>query len=209
VKRCLDPAVFLAGLLAAATATAQGPAETATADARWLAVAGIEGRLNIRAEPRGDAAVLAGALPGTLYRNLGCVPHPDRVWCQLAPAVPGDLGGWAAADYLAPADSALRAGQGVFDRIGQLDCAIPADRPPASCVFGVARDPGGMATVVVTRPDGLRRALFFVDGSFQSTDASQAAGGFDTDVEMVDGVFEIRIDDERYAVPEAAIAGDF
>ena len=36
------------------------------------------------------------------------------------------------------------------------------------CNFGVARDGGGTATVSVTRPDGVRRALFFQDGKFVS-----------------------------------------
>jgi hypothetical protein len=198
-------------LAAAGTALAQAgmaPAAPAVSDAPWLSVSGVETELNIRAAPTVAADVVDRAPAGTLLRNLGCVPHPDRIWCEVAPAGPGGPGGWAAAEFLGPADSALRAGQGVHDEIGRLPCTMPDDRLATECDFGAARDPGGSATVVVTRPDGMARALFFVDGAFLSTDASEALGGFDSEAALAeDGTFDIRIDDETYSVPRGVVLG--
>ena len=46
----------------------------------------------------------------------------------------------------------------------------------AQCEMGVARDGGGTATVVVTRPDGRKRFIFFEKGKAVSADLSQADG---------------------------------
>jgi hypothetical protein len=75
------------------------------------------------------------------------------------------------------------------------------------CIMGVARDGGGSATIKVTRGDGLQRALFFRDGTFLSIDASQAGGGFDTKATRENGLFRIRIDDERHEIPDAVVFG--
>jgi hypothetical protein len=196
------------GLMAGVAAAQDEPSDQpALSAAGYVSVFGVQDRLNIRAEPTTQSAITDQAMAGTLFRNLGCVPHSDRVWCEVASLDASGPSGWAAATFLKPADPVLRAGAGAFDRIGRLTCAVPAGGVPTECVFGAARDPGGNAAVVVTRPDGLNRTLFFQDGTYLSNDASQAAGGFDTESEQIDGVFRIRIDDERYDIPEALVNG--
>ena len=45
------------------------------------------------------------------------------------------------------------------------------------CQTAVARDGGGTATVVVTRPDGRTRFVFYEKGKAIGADLSQANGG--------------------------------
>jgi heat shock protein HslJ len=59
------------------------------------------------------------------------------------------------------ASSSERAGQGRFDARAQIPCTLQKGQPMGRCKAAVARDPGGTATVVVTRPDGRTRAIFF------------------------------------------------
>ena len=76
------------------------------------------------------------------------------------------------------------------------------------CDFGVARGAGGTATIVVTKPDGMKRALFFQDGQFLSADTSQADGYTTVSATREADLFFIRVGDERYEVPEAIIFGE-
>ena len=61
-------------------------------------------------------------------------------------------------------DNAYRAGQSDFDATGMIPCKIFKGQPTHQCQFGVARSSNGNATVSVTKDDGLKRAIFFVDG---------------------------------------------
>ncbi len=175
-------------------------------DPAYLAVFGVSGELNIRSAPSTDADVVGGVLAGTVLRNAGCETHDGARWCNVEVPATG-LSGWASGEYLEPADSALRAGQGIFDAGGPMPCAMGDGAPMTSCGFGVARDGAGSATVVVTRPDGMTRALFFEAGEFLGTDASQAGGGFDASATREGDLTTVRIDDERYEVPDAVIFG--
>ncbi|WP_158540165.1 SH3 domain-containing protein [Rhodosalinus halophilus] len=156
----------------------------------------------VRAAPEAGAQTVFTVMPGTVLRNLGC----EGAWCEVG-SVGDDRTGWAEAAWLEPAESALRAGQGVFDATGLITCTQAASAPARDCAFGVARDGGGSATLVVIRPDGMRRALFFENGAFVSTDASQAGGGFDTEATRAGDTTIVRIDDERYEIPDAALYG--
>jgi hypothetical protein len=123
----------------------------------------------------------------------------------LAPA-PGAQG---SAAPTGPDDSALRAGRGEFDATApDIPCTRGGGPLRDVCELGVARGGGGDATVVITFPDGFRRALFFTHGEFVSADASEAGGGFDTEWSKdASGTYRIRVDDERYALPEAVVFG--
>ncbi len=105
------------------------------------------------------------------------------------------------------ASSAERAGMGDFDATGTIPCAQHAGQPTAPCAFGVARESGGSATVVVTRPDGITRALFFIDGEFLSADTSQADGYPEYDATKEADLFFVRVGEERYEIPDAVIFG--
>lgn len=181
------------------------PAPGAAAD--YVSVFGLEGRLNIRAEATTGAKVLTEVAPGTLLRNLDCREAGGRRWCEVETLDGSRLRGWAAAEYLEPAGAALRAGQEVFDAIGHLPCAQGAAADPAPCEFGVARDAGGSAAVVVIRPDGTRRALFFQDGGFLGADTSQADGYPATGARRDGDRTVVSVGDERYEVADAVVSG--
>jgi hypothetical protein len=115
----------------------------------------------------------------------------------------------AAENHTATTDksSAQRAGEGDFDATGQIPCAQYSGQPMGQCDFGVAREGGGTATVVVTRPDGMTRALFFIDGEFNSADTSQADGYPEYGATREADLNMIRVGAERYEVPDAVIFG--
>lgn len=104
-------------------------------------------------------------------------------------------------------DDSLRASRGDFDASGRIPCAQMHGQPMEECTFGVARDSDGDATVVVTFPNGFKRTLFFTDRAFIRADPSMSGGGFDTDWRTEGGILIIRVDDQRYELPDAVIFG--
>jgi hypothetical protein len=60
---------------------------------------------------------------------------------------------------------------------------------------------------VVTKPDGVKRAIFFSKGKAISADTSQADGYPEFRSKKEDDLFRIRVSDERYEIPEAVITG--
>ena len=174
--------------------------------------------LNLREEPSTTAKVLTRYPAGTILDNLGCQMAEGRAWCDVQ-LLGGGPRGFVAAEFLKPAvaphgavamgpdDSAERAGQGKFDATGRLPCAQHAGQPTTACEFGVARAGGGYATVVVTKPDGRKRMIFFRRGVAIGADTSQAdyAGEFRTTREG-DLTF-VRVGTERYEIVDAIIFG--
>ena len=76
-----------------------------------------------------------------------------------------------------------------------------------NCNATVTRDPGGTATVMVTRPDGRTRAIFFENGKPLSADLSQADGSMHFKGRKNGDVFYIAAGDERYQIVEAVVFG--
>ena len=183
---------------------------------RWQ-VAARDG-VAMRGSPALDAPVTAMLVGGAILFNLGCAPAEGRVWCKVRP-LQGRARGYVAADFLHPArgpdgivpmgadDSARRAGRGDFDASGTLSCAQVRGQAMGQCAFGVARGTGGDATVVVTFSNGFKRTLFFAHGTFISADATMSGSGFDADWRREDGLHFIRVDDQRYRLPDAAVFG--
>jgi len=171
-------------------------------DPPYLNPFGLSDELPFHAAPAASSEIVAGAFAGTVLRNGGC----EGEWCAVE-FPDGSSGGWAQKAFLEPSDSALRAGQGVFDATGPVPCAMETGTPMTDCPMGVARDGGGSATVVVTRPDRIERILFFVDGVFLGSDTSQAGGGFENSSTQEGDLTLIRVDDERYEIPDAVIFG--
>jgi len=163
---------------------------------------GLSEDMPIRARPDAEAEIVAGAYSGMVLRNEGC----EGGWCVVE-TPDGSARGWADRSVLEPAGGALRAGQGIFDAAGIMPCAQGEGAPMARCVFGVAREGGGSATVVVTKPDGVERALFFVDGAFLSADSSQAGGSFEASATRQADLHFLSVDSERYEVSDAALFG--
>ena len=181
-------------------------------------VKGVTGRLQLRAQPSTSADILGSYPAGTILDNLGCQRAGDRVWCDVQ-QLGGGPRGYVAADYLKPAvgpdgsvpmgpeTTSLRAGRGDFDATGKIPCAQHAGQPTVQCDFGVARQGGGFATVVVTKPDGVKRAIFFRLGFPIGADTSEADGYGEFRVEKEGDLHHIRVGQERYEIPDAVALG--
>ncbi|MGL4243752.1 MAG: hypothetical protein ACRCTI_21770, partial [Beijerinckiaceae bacterium] len=116
------------------------------------------------------------------------------------PGGPGDTGH-------RESHAAHRAGSGQFDATGNIPCAKGQGAPMAQCPFGVGRAGGGSATVVVTHPDGRKRAIFFRGGRAASADTSQADGYGAFRATKQGDLNLIQIGDERYEIPDAVVFG--
>lgn len=184
---------------------------------RYLEVAVAQGALNLRSGASTTSAVVAQLATGTVLNHFGCSSQGARGWCDVQP-VAGGPRGFVAAEFLRPAiglngtplvgdnDSALRAGQGDFDARGQIPCATRAGQPMGSCDFGVARAGGGDATVVITKPDGMTRAIFFTLGDPISADTSQADYG-EFSAKRAGDLSLVAVGTERYEIPDAVVLG--
>jgi len=103
-------------------------------------------------------------------------------------------------------DSSGRAGQGDFDAHGPVRCA-ERDGRWTECQAAVAREGGGTATVVVTRPDGRKRFIFFENGKAVGADLSQADGSQHFHATREDDMYYIEAGNERYEFIEALVFG--
>jgi Bacterial SH3 domain len=181
-------------------------------------IAGVARVLNLRAGPSTNTPVTATLRRGALLDNLGCRSMPEGVWCDVQ-ALGGGPRGYVSASFLKPArspdgrvatgpdDSALRAGQRNFDATGKLPCAQAAGQPMRECEFGVARAGGGYATIMITRPSGGARAIYFRMGRAVGADHSEADGQRVFRAGKQNDLHVIRIGDERYEIPDAVILG--
>jgi hypothetical protein len=183
----------------------------------WV-VAGSSRWLNLREQPSTTARVVDHLARGVVLDNLGCRESEGRSWCDVQP-LGGGPRGWVAAEYLEPAvaphgavmigpdDSALRAGRGEFDATGTIPCAQHVGQPMTECSFGVARAGGGYATVLVTRPDGTKRALFFRMNRAIGADTSQADGYPEFSAAREGDLHLVRVGGERYEIPDMVTLG--
>ena len=108
---------------------------------------------------------------------------------------------------MGPDDSALRAGQGEFDATGTIPCAQFSGQPMGRCEFGVARAGGGYATVVIKKPDGRTRAIYFRMGRPIGGNTSQADGYPEFRATKESDLNLIRIGNERYEIPDTVVLG--
>jgi heat shock protein HslJ len=174
--------------------------------------------LNLREQPTTSARILARFRSGTILDNLGCQRTEYRVWCDVQ-QLGGGPRGYVAAEYLRPAispdgsaamgpdDSALRAGEGRFDATGPLPCAFAPGQPMTQCEFGVARAGGGYATVVIKKPDGRTRAIYFRMGRPVGADLSQADGSQHFRATRRGDAYDIEAGAERYEIFDAIVHG--
>jgi len=181
-------------------------------------VAGVARALNLREQPSITASIVARYAPGTILDNLGCQRAENRIWCDVQ-QLGGGPRGYVAAEFLKPAvspdgsvatgpdDSALRAGQGDFDAQGRIPCAQYTGQPMLQCDFGVARAGGGYATVVIKKPDGVTRAIFFRMGKPIGADSSEADRYSEFSATKENDLHIIRIGNERYEIPDAVVLG--
>lgn len=199
---CAALAAWAAITVTGASAETAGSDPGALAVAAFVTVTGVSDRLNIHAEPGVSSKVVSKAYAGTLFRNGGCQPGAAHDWCNVVYLDASGIEGWAAAEFLEPAAAAIRAGRGVYDQIGTLDCHDAPDAPASKCDYGVARDADGTAVVAVFRPDGAQRLLTFLDGGFVVADTSAAAGGADASAAREGEATIVTVGAERYEIPD-------
>jgi len=73
------------------------------------------------------------------------------------------------------------------------------------CTYRIERDEKGKTTITVAFANGFKRRLFFKDGTFLKANTTMSGTGTDTDWNLKDGTHEIRVDDQRYEVPDILI----
>lgn len=100
-----------------------------------------------------------------------------------------------------------RAGQGRFDAHGPIACAQQPGQPMGQCQAAIARDPGGTATIKITRPDGRTRFIFFEKGEAIGADLSQADGSQHFRATKRDDVYTIEAGEERYEILDLHVHG--
>lgn len=105
-------------------------------------------------------------------------------------------------------DSKRKAAKKDFDAHGEVRCAQERGETLALCKASVARGTDGNATVIVTFSNGFARRLYFEARAFISANATMSGAGRDTDWALEDGRHLIRVDDQRYVVPDALVFGD-
>lgn len=167
----------------------------------------------------GAGAVEVGRIvSGDVLDNLGCTVVAGVTWCKVRP-LGSRKTGYLSGDHLAPAvgpdgviaigedDSGKRVMKRQFDRTGKVACAQERGEKLGTCRFGVASSGGGDATALITFPNGFTRRLFFRHGRFMSASATMSGAGRDTDWTLTDGLHAIRVDDQRYEIPDNLIFG--
>ena len=105
------------------------------------------------------------------------------------------------------ADTASRVKRGDFDARAGIPCAQERGEALGLCDAGVVRADGG-ATVVVTFPNGFARTLRFAGSRFDRANPTMSGTGRDTDWTLRNGVHRIRVDDQRFELPDAFVSGD-
>jgi len=184
----------------------------------WEVTGLVNDMLNLREEPSTKAKIIDRYALGTILDNLGCQTNEGHVWCDVQ-KLGGGVRGYVSSKFLKPAvspdgsvkmgtdDSALRAGQGEFDATGPLPCSFSKEDTVQECQFGVARAGGGYATVVITKLDGRKRAIFFRMGKAMGADTSQADGYPEFRSSKESDWNLIYVGDEFYKIPDAVIFG--
>lgn len=124
-----------------------------------------------------------------------------RVALPLALILIMALPGASAGDIRAATD---RARSDNFDAISEVRCAQEVGQSLAVCSAAVARA-GKSAAVVVTFTNGFARTLTFSDGEFLRGNATMSGAGTDTDWQLSDGLYHVRVDDQRFEIPEALV----
>lgn len=181
---------------------------------RWRIA--VDGGAPLFEAPSETAPTTAIAPDGAVLSNLGCLEDAGALWCEVRPILGGETSFARAAD-LAPAqgpdgatpmgvdDSKSRARRGDFDKHGDIACAQERGQALGACRAAIARSGGGDATVEVSFPNGFKRQLYFTHGAFISASATMSGVGRDTDWRLEGGLHLIRVDDQRYELPDALI----
>lgn len=104
--------------------------------------------------------------------------------------------------------AAKRAKAGSFDAMGEVACAQQVGEKMETCAAAVARVGSSEAAVVVTFPNGFARTLMFEGGVFVRGNPTMSGVGTDTAWRVSNGVHFVRVDDQRFELPEALVFGE-
>lgn len=160
-----------------------------------------------------DRQAWSGALPadGTYtirtYLPRSAARRGEKASYSLTVAITGAAAVAAGSDDAGLAKATELASAGRFNATGEVPCAQAKGQPMRQCAFGVARAGNGTAVVVITRPDGRKRSIFFDKGKASFADLSQADGNMEFRASKQADLFRIDAGNERYEIPEAVIRG--
>lgn len=111
---------------------------------------------------------------------------------------------------MAQSDDALVPGT-QYNATTILDCSFDGTAVTEGCNAGVMRNSGeaGMHMVEVTKPDGMKRVIFYEGTTPTGADGSEADGSSDWDFEVTrDGdTVTVVFGPETYTIPDAVITG--
>lgn len=173
---------------------------------------------NLFIAPSETSEKMVALKPSTLLTNLGCEKAGDDLWCKVSQKKKSEVGFVPAKD-VAPAkgpdgviaigldDSKRRAQRRDFDANQNIACAQNVGEALARCLASIARSGGGDATIVVTFPNNFSRELYFTHGAFMRANSTMSGVGRDTDWELADGIYFIRVDDQRFEVEADFVLG--
>lgn len=187
-------------------------ADGLSGDPDYWQVAGVGGgdTLNLRSGPSTRYAVVSRLNNGSVLQNRGCRMTGEDRWCQIR-AMGSGVTGWVAGRFLveaaAPRAPAVPEGGPVgngfpFDATGEIPCASAPDEPMRQCPFGVVRSGPGNAGVWIAIGGGVERQILF-EGGVPATTGPAGALSF----EKFGDLFKVRIDSERYEIPDAVVFG--
>ena len=98
-----------------------------------------------------------------------------------------------------------------YNATSDIPCGFNGAPPTSTCPAGVKRNWNGpdTALVEVTKPDGLKRAIFFEGGAAISADSSQSDGSaaYDFAATLSGDETTIRYGPETYVVVDALVSG--
>ena len=222
-----QPSVFLlacaATALSGTVSTAQTVPQIASLAApehggpRRLEV--IDSDVGLYREPSENSEQLSLLAQSTLLANRGCAEVGGQVWCEVAER-DGARTGYVVSHHVVPAtgpdgvvatgrdDSKVRARRRDYDASGEIACAQNEGESLGQCKAGVARSGGGDATVIATFSNSFTRELYFTHGEFTRGNSTMSGVGTDTDWRFEDGLYVIRVDDQRYEIPKAFVLGE-
>lgn len=93
-----------------------------------------------------------------------------------------------------------------YHATGKIRCSMYRHQSMGNCNFGVKREGYGNATVSITRPDGMKRQIFFKHGNAIGYDQSQADPARFR-AEKNSDLNIIYIGHEKYEIPDAVVSG--
>ncbi len=92
-----------------------------------------------------------------------------------------------------------------------VPCSVTGGEADRSCPAGVKRNPAGDGVYVVeiTKPDGMKRAIFFRDGNPFGADSAQADGSaaYEFSFTKQGEEYLVTFGPERYRIPEILVYG--